>query len=159
MEIRSAHRVHLRPLPAQGEDIQDELQRTGLSQLLLPGRPPGLVIHHESFLTRLTEVYAIDTTTQTNALSNLHTVLRETVLRRGWRKGRCVRGYRPEHPHFGIQKVTVLLRGRFLTMQDTTSQILPACKRPVWSVHNLIQTPAAPDPSTSKSGPRLFPKR
>src|SRR5680860_1092407 len=62
MEIRSAHRVHLRPLPAQGEDIQDELQRTGLSQLLLPGRPPGLVIHHESFLTRLTEVYAIDTT-------------------------------------------------------------------------------------------------
>src|SRR5665811_2241767 len=76
MEIRSAHRVHLRPLPAQGEDIQDELQRTGLSQLLLPGRPPGLVIHHESFLTRLTEVYAIDTTTQTNALSNLHTVLR-----------------------------------------------------------------------------------
>src|SRR5680860_1896342 len=92
MEIRSAHRVHLRPLPAQGEDIQDELQRTGLSQLLLPGRPPGLVIHHESFLTRLTEVYAIDTTTQTNALSNLHTVLRETVLRRGWRKVRCVSG-------------------------------------------------------------------
>src|SRR5660397_267069 len=73
--------------------------------------------------------------------------------------GRFLRGYRPEHPHFGIQKVTVLLRGRFLTMPDTTSQILPACKRPVWSVHNLIQTPAAPDPSTSKSGPRLFPKR
>src|SRR5680860_1923430 len=60
--------------------------------------------------------------------------------------GRFLRGYRPEHPHFGIQKVTVLLRGRFLTMQDTTSQILPACKCPVWSVHNLIQTPAAPDP-------------